>query len=134
MLWWGCLALPPSGGRSNLLEPNGSQINDIITHIIMCMYVCMYVCMYQGRVQDGSLQGSLASFRFKGRSHRIARIGSHQGRVASMMMAMMMTAMVTAMMMMIKMMVMMVCPSLPPPSFLLDRSEPRVVLKHLASD
>ena len=36
------------------------------------MYVCICVCMYQGRVQVGSLQGSLASDRFKVRSHRIA--------------------------------------------------------------
>ena len=37
------------------------------------MYVCMYVSRsLQGRVQAGSLQGSLASVRFKVRSHRFA--------------------------------------------------------------
>ena len=67
------LALPPSGGGSNLLEPNGSQINDIFNYITICMYACMYVSRsLQGRVQVGSLQGSLASVRFKVRSHRIA--------------------------------------------------------------
>ena len=47
------LALPPSGGGSSSLEPNGSKINDILIYIIICMYVCMYVCMYQGRFKVG---------------------------------------------------------------------------------
>ena len=49
------------------------------------MCVCMYVCIKVG---------------FKSLASGFARIGSHQGRIASMMMAMMMMMMMTSMMMM----------------------------------
>ena len=73
---WGCCGgLPrtsPLLEGDPLLEPNGSQINDIFIYIVICMYVCMYVGMYQGRigsvrfkVRSVSLQGSLASDRAK---------------------------------------------------------------------
>ena len=82
---------PPSGGGSNLLEPNGSQINDIFIYIIVCMCVCMYVSrsgssrLASRFARIGSLQGSLASDRTRvGLQVRIKfRIASHCSHIAS---------------------------------------------------
>ena len=67
---WAVALRPPAGGGS-FLEPNGSQINEILICIIIFIYIIIVLFIsrsLQGRVGSGS--GRIGS----------SRVGSEQGR------------------------------------------------------
>ena len=71
------LSLPPAGGDS-FLEPNGSQINEILISIFIYIVIYIYICI--PRSLQGRIASRFVSFRFKVRSHRIApRSGRKHG-------------------------------------------------------
>ena len=63
------LSLPPAGGDS-FLEPNGSQINEILIHISIFIYIIIFI--FISRSLQGRVASRFVSLRFKVRSHRIA--------------------------------------------------------------